>query len=327
MTVLTKAPLKPYAYYQTGGLCERLYLPESLDELQEHIFEISKLKMPYFLLGKGTNSLVMDEPWSGAVISFAKLKAQKLKDNTLYCEAGVENSDIAQFLLSKNLAGAGWMYGLPGQIGGTVRMNARCYGGEISQIARKVIAFSPNGTRKEYQDPKIFRGYKDTIFMTNQEIVAAVELQLTPGDATEIKKLMDSCYDDRAAKGQYSYPSCGCVFKNDYSIGIPSGKLLEAVGAKQLKHGGGEVSPYHANFLFNKGGTARDVLELSLKLREMVYQHFGVWLEYEMEILGKIPADLHKEVRKMLPHKPKESLLEPLRKKWEGGVSHLTVPK
>jgi UDP-N-acetylmuramate dehydrogenase len=207
---------------------------------------------------------------------------------------------------------------LPGQIGGTVRMNARCYGGEISQICTKVTVVTADGAVKTYADPKVFRGYKDTIFMDNGDIIAGAELTLTPGNKAEIEAKMNFCESDRVAKGQFEWPTCGCVFKNDYDVGVSSGMLLDHAGGKTLRHGKIEINPHHANFVYNKGGTSRDILEMSFKMREAVFKKFGVWMEYEMEILGDVDDDMKPRLVEARPNQMNEALLAPLRAKMSG---------
>lgn len=296
---MTDHKLKNLAYYRTGGTCKILFLPKNILELQNAIKQIERDKLPYFYLGAGSNSLVMDTPWPGAVISFAKMRAISVRGNTLVCEAGLENSEVAKTAQLNLLSGAEWMYRLPGQIGGTVRMNARCYGGEISTIVRKIYTVDSKGALHEfYSDPKnknVFRGYKDTIFMDSDYAIAKVEIDLVRNEfSEEILNAMLFCENDRLSKHQFDYPTCGCIFKNNYAneVSISSGFLLEQAGAKGLSVGNAHVNPYHCNFVYNKGANSQDILELSLKMRELVWREFGVWLEYEMELLGRIPQEL-----------------------------------
>ncbi|MBI2603301.1 MAG: UDP-N-acetylmuramate dehydrogenase [Deltaproteobacteria bacterium] len=290
--------LSNLSYYGTGGSCSYFYEPSSSKELQGSLQEIRDKKLPVYLLGGGSNSLLMDEPWEGAVISFRRMTLLEKIGDFLHCGAGVSNTFLSMFAYQHSLEGVAWMYRLPGQVGGTVRMNARCYGGEISQVVHEVHYVSLSGVcdvmKKIRGYP--FLGYKDTLFMKAPHLlIAGVSFKLKSGDRATIAAKMDFCEKDRESKGQFLYPSCGCVFKNDYStdVSVPSGLLLEIAGAKGLREGGAEVSGQHANFIYNKNkATSRDILQLSLRMRELVWQTFGVWLEYEMEILGKIPSDL-----------------------------------
>ncbi len=310
--------LKDISNYKTGGSCLRLFEPQSRAELCENYREIQQNKWPFFLLGGGTNSLVLDTPWPGAVISFHKLKHVEVRGNRILSGAGVSNSDLCALALKEKLSGLEWMYRLPGQVGGTTRMNARCYGSEMSHVVDVVRGVSFDGTEETYQrSDGIFRGYKDTIFMTNGFLIAEVEIQLKrSSESSKMLEKMNFCESDRESKGHFAYPSCGCVFKNDYSpeVSVSSGLLLEQAGVKGLQRGKAAVSPKHANFIYNTGdASSSDILELALEMRERVWEHFGVWLEFEMELLGKIPENLRERVVEKRQPNYKRSLLAEIR--------------
>jgi len=306
--------LRDLAYYRTGGRCKALYQPKTIEDLSRIVQALHATQQKYFVLGGGTNSLVLDEDWPGAVIVFRRMKTIEVRGTSVYVEAGADNTDVAQAALSAKLDGIAWMHRLPGQIGGTVRMNARCYGGEISQVAKEVHAVLPDGTIHVYAAADgIFRGYKDTIFMDNGAIIAGALLQLEEGVQGSIETRMKFYEQDRVKKGQFLYPTCGCVFKNDYTVGIPSGMLLDKAGAHKLSRSELALNPQHANFVYNKGASSRSILELTLAMRELVYREYGVWLEYEMEILGELPPDLLPKVREKKPHRFLEDKLQPLR--------------
>ncbi|MFH2132863.1 MAG: UDP-N-acetylmuramate dehydrogenase [bacterium] len=311
--------LKEVSYYQTGGTCDQWIVPGSVPELAKAMSRLHAEQTPYFLLGAGSNSLVMDDHWPGAVVMFSRLKGICTVHDRIIVEAGVLNTFLAEKCLADSLTGAEWMYCLPGQVGATVRMNARCYGGEISQIVESVTVVTRQGQIRKYPNDGIFLGYKDTIFMSSQEVVASVTLKLKPGEQDEIRRQMVFCKTDREKKHQLAYPSCGCVFKNDYTAGVPSGLLLDKVGVRAFSTGQVEISPYHANFVFNKGASARQILEVTLNMREAVYQHFGIWLAYEMEILGQLPEDLKKRISEVRKPQPNESEIAPLREHFLAG--------
>ena len=305
--------LKALSYYQTGGSCDQLHSPASVQELAELMAELHQRKTPYFLLGAGSNSLVMDEHWPGAVILFNKLTAITIAGTAVTVEAGLKNTTFAEKCHNASLAGASWMNYLPGQIGSTVRMNARCYGGEISQIVESVTVVNQKGEIKSLTNHNIFYGYKNTRFMTSGEVIAAVAFKLKEGDPQEIKTHMSYCQEDREQKHQFLFPSCGCVFKNNYTVGLPSGLLLDKADVRQLNTNQVQISPYHANFVFNKGGSALDILETTLNMQELVYEKFGVWLEYELEILGRVPEKFRQRITQIKKQAFKESQLAKLR--------------
>ncbi len=286
-----------------------IYAPATLDELAVDMEEISRNDIPFFLLGAGSNSLVMDEHWGGAVITFSNLNSLDIEDNKIIAQAGVDNTSLSKVCLNAGLNGMSWMYSLPGQIGSTVRMNARCYGGEISRIVESVTSVCPKGEIKTYSGTEVFLGYKDTIFTKNDEVVAEVTFSLEKGEQRSISEHMNFCQTDRNTKKQFLYPSCGCVFKNNYDIGLPSSLLLDRAGVRQLSSAQVEISPHHANFLYNKGATACEILTTSLEMRELTYERFGVWLEFEMNLLGMVPGDLKERFDdKKVPKVNKEEL-------------------
>ncbi len=310
--------LKELSYYKTGGTLEKLYAPASIEELSKVMKDIHSQGIPFFLLGAGSNSLVMDDHWPGAVVIFSKLSKTSIEGKKIVAQAGLDNTRFSEICWESGLTGASWMNWLPGQIGSTVRMNARCYGGEISQIVESVTSVSRQGEIKTYPASEMFFGYKDTVFMNNADVVAEVTFSLDQGNQDKIREQMDFCKSDRDQKHQFLHPSCGCVFKNDYEVGIPSGLLLDSAGVRQLSNELVEISPYHANFVFNKGASARDILMTSLEMRELTYAKFGVWLKFEMELLGMVPEDLKTRVSKIKPSKYNQKELEILRRKFQG---------
>ncbi len=304
--------LKNLVYYRTGGSCDTLYQPETRDELAAIIQNLDKNKAPFFIIGGGTNSLVSDEHWQGTVLSLQRMKKISVTaEHSLLVEAGVNNTDLAQKALKLSWSGLAWMNRLPGQLGGTIRMNARCYGGEVSQVVSEVYTVTKSGTLKTYVNKgnNLFTGYKDTIFMSNGDIITGAKIKLSPGNKDKIAAFMEHCASDRISKGQFLHPSCGSVFKNDYSAGVPSGMLLDRAQAHKLnqKHIG--LNPQHANFVFNKGASSRDIINFTLAMRDLVYDTFGVWLEYEVEMLGTFPQDLKKRVLQTKPPHYNEKLL------------------
>lgn len=309
--------LSQLSYFATGGTCDSLYTPRSHQELQEIVGKLFQQGVRYFILGAGTNSLVSDDHWSGAVISCHRLdKISKVSGSSdIICQAGVNNRGLVAYCLQHGFSGAEWMTELPGQIGATTRMNARCYGGEISQLVSKVKVVTTTGLSQHYHTvtDRIFRGYKDTLFMNNGDVISEVHLSLQKGDRDKIAEKMQRIADDRTTKGQFLYPSCGCVFKNNYQIGIPSGILLDKANVRRFSGKKVFVSPNHANFIFNDGGSSREIAELTLKMRQAVYEKFGVWLNYELEFLGEFPVEVQQAINHQQRPHPKQQLLDELK--------------
>lgn len=316
--------LKELSYYQTGGECRLFYAPENPSELRQCLLEVRDAGLPLYVMGAGSNSLLSDEPWPGAVLSFHRLRQIEPTTDGFRLGAGITNTELSELAYEEGYRSAAWMYRLPGQLGGSVRMNARCYGGEFSDIVSEVEAFDPEGNLHRFVhtagDDGVFRGYKDTHFMDHPLYIVSVLVSLQRGDKDHTLAVMKACEADRQGKGQFDAPSCGCVFKNDYrpQVSVPSGMLLEAVGLKGVSHGGASVSKQHANFVFNQGASSREILELTLKMRDAVWQEFGVWLSYEMEIMGSLPADLKERLAEVRDEPFADAKLNELRRQFQG---------
>lgn len=282
-------------YFGIGGRSRFFAQPESLAELADLLRWNLQEQLPLALMGSGSNILFSDLDFPGTVISLCGM--QRLfwfSDNVLFCEAGVENTRIAEELLSAGRGGGEWLYRLPGQIGATVRMNARCFGGEVSHITAGIETLSLDGCLRWRFPEEIFYGYKHTALMENPEIVVAVLLhfpQIRPVE--EISRLMHGHEEERTEKHHFDFPSCGSTFKNNYSLGRSSGKIFEELGFKGQSEGGAMVSEHHANFIYNKGdATAEDVLRLAARMKNAAFDKVGVKLDLEVECVGLFDCNL-----------------------------------
>lgn len=318
--------LEELSYYQTGGPCNKICFPKKIESLKRVLKAVEGAKTPYFYLGAGSNSLIMDEPYQGVVIAFGKMNAIRLEPEGLYVEAGVENTVVAEFCRDHGLGDLTFLYRLPGQIGATVRMNARCYGSEMSEVVAKIISVTPEGKVSEHGGQGAFLGYKNTIFKSNGEAIAAVYLRVKPTDPVPLTLKMQRYEADRTRRQQFLFPSCGCVFKNDYSVGIPSGWLLDQAGVGELSTDKVLINPNHANFVFNKGARGSAILRTTFKMREAVYQKFGVWLQYEMEVLGSILAEFETQLLMEKPYRPTKELAA-LRREYQNRNQPGSLPR
>ena len=277
------------AYYGIGGTTRFLALPESVAELSGILVENRTYRLPLALMGSGSNLLFSDGEYPGIVISLERMqRCFWLSDNELFCEAGVENTRIAEELFSAGKGGGEWLYRLPGQIGATVRMNARCFGGEISDCTAGILVLSVDGCLRWCLPSEIFCGYKHTTLMDTPDIVVAVVLKF-PCDrpAPDIIREMRRFEKERLEKHHFDFPSCGSVFKNNYSAGRSSGMIFDELGFRGQSEGGAMVSEHHANFIYNRAGaTAEDVLRLAARMRTAALEKAGVQLDLEVQCVG-----------------------------------------
>jgi UDP-N-acetylmuramate dehydrogenase len=284
-----RVALATVGYYGIGGEARRVVHPRSVAELAAALDRCRQLSLPVIIAGKGSNMLFSDEEFPGAVIVLdAMNRLFRVSDSLFFCEAGVENTDAALAIQQAGRSGGEWLYRLPGAIGGTVRMNGRCYGREISGVTRSVVTVGLDGAVRWRSAAEVFLGYKETSLMQSPEIVVGAMLEFAGGDDPDaIGARMREFGDDRDAKHQFDFPSCGSTFKNSYAAGRPSGQIFDALGFRGRREGGARVSDHHANFIFNTGAArATDVLKLCAAMRSAAREQAGAALELELQCAG-----------------------------------------
>ena len=294
-SVFENVSLAGRGYYGIGGSTRYFAEPGSPAELADLLLWSIQQRLPLALMGSGSNILFSDDDFPGMVISLGGM--QRLfwfSDDELFCEAGVENTRIAEELLLAGRGGGEWLYKLPGQIGATVRMNARCFGGEVSEITAAILTLSVDGCLRWQLPEEVFYGYKHTSLMEKPEIVVAVLLRFPQAKSVaEIRGLMHGHENERSEKHHFDFPSCGSTFKNNYSVGRSSGSIFEELGFKGLSEGGAMVSEHHANFIYNKGeATAEDVLRLAARMKHEAFEHTGAELDLEVQCIGLFDCNL-----------------------------------
>ncbi len=287
--------LSSIGYYAIGGPASWVATPGNPGELASLFDWCRREGHKAIVTGKGSNMLFSDEGFPGVVISTAGMSRMwRVSDSSFFCEAGVSNSDVAVRLMDAGRSGGEWLYRLPGMIGATVRMNGRCYGREASEVTVGAVTVTLDGTVRWRSKKELFLGYKETSLMQGTEVVAGVLLDLPQtAPAAEIRAAMDGYGRDREAKHQFDHPSCGSTFKNSYAAGRPSGQIFESLGFKGCREGGAQVSPHHANFIFNTGDArAVDVLRLAARMRKDAMEKEGAELELELQCAGLFETSL-----------------------------------
>ncbi len=242
-------------YYKMGGVARYFARPTHVKEVQQTLLFCREEKIPCSVLGSGSNCVYADGFFDGLVLSLEKLNHWHWEsEGCLFVEAGVTNTEISEICLDSSRAGASWMYRMPGQIGGTIRMNARCYGGEISQIAKEIFTLNHKGEFITYRDSEVFQGYKKTFFMDVPHIIIGAKLFFpTSAEPQKLLQHMLDCEADRHSKNHFYLPSCGSTFKNNYEVGKSSGQIFDSLGLKGKRFGHAAVSEFHANFIWNLG--------------------------------------------------------------------------
>lgn len=297
-TLLYDELLSDHSTFKIGGQAEIFASPASVSDMEKILSIIKKEAIPYFVLGGGANTLFHDKGFKGVIINTSLLNSVSFKGNILTVGAGVAVSEQAKESCCKGFSGLEYFYGMPGSVGGSIYMNARCYGKSISDLKGKVTYIDDNGDIGEYIIKQKDFDYKKSPFMETKNIILEAVFQLEESAANkvskkEIEEKMISFKKEREEKGHYQYPSAGSVFKNNKDFGEPTGKIINNLGLKGLSQGGVMISPLHANIIVNTGkGRAEEVKTLVEIVKEKVFKSYGFSLEREI-----IYADCNMVVR------------------------------
>lgn len=286
-SVLEKEPMKKHTSFRTGGEAD-LFIPiESIEDLKIALTVLKENQIPFFIMGNGTNLLVRDGGYRGAVLQiFQKMNRIEQKEDSLEAEAGALLSAISSEAQKAELTGLEFASGIPGTLGGAVCMNAGAYGGEMKQVLTGAEVLKPDGSVCFYPVEKLALSYRNSIVSKDNLIVLKAFLQLKKGNKEEIVKRMAELSFQRKEKQPLNYPSAGSTFKRPE--GYFAGKLISDAGLKGFTIGGAQISEKHAGFLINRGGaSSTDILNLIEYCQKTVFEKSGVWLETEVKVIGE----------------------------------------
>lgn len=287
--ILFNEPMKKHSTFKIGGPAECLIKVENKEELKEILNVVNKNNIPLTILGNGSNILVLDEgiPGITIIIKIEELEISEENENVkIIVGAGEKIGKLGRIFLQKEITGFEEISGIPGTIGGAVRMNAGAHGKEMKDIVKKVKCLDYNGNEKVFLNEEMEFSYRKSKLKKEKYIVTEVELELQKGNKEEINKKMEEYKEYRKEKQPIEFPSAGSTFKrgNDFI----TAKLIEEAGLKGYSIGDAEVSTKHSGFIINKGNaTANDVLQLIEYVKEKVYEKFQKKIELEIEIIGK----------------------------------------
>ena len=279
-------PLAKRTTLRVGGPADIYVEPASESDLAEVLKFCAADKLPFFVLGRGSNLLVKDGGFRGVVICLAHSHFSRIEiiGQRLHCGAGAKLKTVAVEARRNSLAGMEFLEGIPGTVGGALRMNAGAMAGTMFGIVESVRLMDVSGNAQERTAKELDVEYRCCKTLKTHIALAAV-LKGEAGAREAIEQRMREFSQKRWAS-QPAASSAGCMFKNP--ITIPAGKLIEELGLKGTRAGGALVSVEHGNFIVNDGtGTAREVLELIEMIRERARTQRGIDLETEVEILGE----------------------------------------
>jgi UDP-N-acetylmuramate dehydrogenase len=280
--------LAPYTSARIGGSADVLILVKSATQLRDVITVLWEHEIPYYVLGGGSNVLVSDKGVRGVVVlnRAKEVRFEGGDQPTVWCEAGVVFSNLANRCASKGFSGLEWAATVPGTIGGAVFGNAGAFGGDMSGNLIWADVLTKNGVEK-YSVEQMEYGYRDSILKRGDEtaIVLSTLLRLKNATKEEVSAKIEQ-FSERRKATQPPGASMGSMFKNP--AGDHAGRLIEAAELKGTRIGNAEISKLHGNFFINHGDTkAEDVRALIRLVQETVAQKFNVQLEMEVELVGE----------------------------------------
>lgn len=269
---------------KVGGPADLFAVPEDSDDLQSLIRQLVAAGIPWMAIGRGYNLLVRDGGIRGAVISLERFNRIEERGNgRIHAEAGADNLDVVRFGQKLGLGGIGFISGIPGSIGGAVRMNAGAYGEGILQRA-VCLTILRDGLVSEFCISELEYGYRH-LSLEPGDILLSALLQLDERDPALTEEEIKRDLELRRTKHNVGFPSAGSFFKNP--SGQAAWRLIDGAGLRGSRIGGAGVSELHSNFLINLGGaTAGDFLALAEKVKSAVLDSSGVMLDEEVRIVG-----------------------------------------
>ncbi len=278
-------PMSRHTTYRIGGPAQLLIIADTVADLTLTTRILAEEGIEWTVLGKGSNVLVSDRGYDGAVLILGRdFKSHEAKAGHLRSGAGVILAHLVQDAFSKGLTGLEFAVGIPGTLGGALAMNAGTRDAWIGSIVESIIVLDPVEGLVGLRGPEIGWQYRSS-GLTDRGIVLECVMRAEPGDKDAIRRAMETSFARRKKTQPVGLPCAGSVFVNPADDS--AGRLIELCGLKGARVGGAMVSDVHANFIVNAGGaTARDVLELMHKVRDVVFELQGIRLRPEIRFMG-----------------------------------------
>ncbi len=283
--ILIDEPLRKHTSFGIGGPADFFIRPATVDGVRALLHLTTAHRVPLMIIGRGTNLLVGDGGVRGVVLDLCDAcHWLRGKPHGLTAGSGVTVAELLDFCVHQGLVGAEFMAGIPGSLGGAVRVNAGAWGNSIGQVVTTIKGYHFSGQAVTLEATQVRFRYRQTD-LPEDLAITEVELKLS-SLSPEIVETRIKDFIERRSSQPTDQRSAGSVFKNP--PGNHAGKLIESSGCKGLKVGGAEVSAKHANFIVNRGGaTAWEVKELIEMVRERVRERFRIDLELEILLVGE----------------------------------------
>ncbi len=276
-------PLGTMTTYRIGGIAKYTVYPKDMLGLAECMRLLNEEKVPYKVIGKGSNLLCSDDPYDGVVVRLDRFFIDTyFEDDKVVCEAGASLIALSYECMKRGLSGLEFASGIPGTVGGAVFMNAGAYKSSMSEVIEEVLVLR-DGRFDWVKNEECGFAYRSSVFQEHPEwLIVGVRLQLEKSDVDSIRSLIEERRARRMATQPLDYPSCGSVFRN------PEGgfawKYIDELGYRGKTVGGAKVSEKHSNFIINVDhAKASDVMSLIDSINHDMEERYGFVLKLEME--------------------------------------------
>ena len=269
--VLKDEPMKMHTTFRIGGPADYFIQPSKIEEIRRIVAVCRECSTPYYIMGNGSNLLVGDKGFRGVIVQVFKQMSDVYADGErVYAQAGALLSKTAAVACEASLTGMEFASGIPGTLGGALRMNAGAYGGEMKQIVESAEVLTSEG---------------EVLNLTNEELGMGYRT-LEKGDRQAIRAYMEDLKERRVTKQPLEFGSAGSTFKRPE--GYFAGKLIQDSGMQGYRVGDAQVSEKHCGFVINRGNaTAAEVMQLMKDVADRVEEKFGVRLEPEVRRIGE----------------------------------------
>lgn len=281
--IMLNEPMSKHTSFKTGGNAKFFVKAYSISEIKKVLKIVKENKIPLFILGNGTNLLVKDEGFNGIVLQI-KLNDINIIDNIVTVDAGVKNAVLSNKILEKGLTGFEFASGIPGTIGGAIKMNAGAYGNEMKDIVQEVTYINFDGNVNTISNEQCKFEYRNSIFFKLNCVILQTKLKLEQGNKEEIQNKIKELATQRKEKQPLEYPNAGSTFKRGEDF--ITAKVIDECGLKGYSIGGAEVSQKHAGFIINKNNaTSQDILNLIKYVQNKVKEKTGKEIKLEIEVI------------------------------------------
>lgn len=281
--VETDVPLSNYTTLKVGGPVQMMIWIDTIDKFIEMLVILNKFKLPYFILGNGSNLLVSDKGVKGAAVRLrGKVANVDFYGNTAEAGGGALLNSVVNKAHSKSLGGLEFTIGIPGTVGGAIMINAGAFNRTIANVISRAQTITRDGEIRTYN--RFENHYREPLVPRGETVIRAW-FNLKSRDASAIKEKIEEHREKRRKNQPWGMPTAGSIFKNPE--GDYAGRLIEECGLKGVTVGGAKVSEVHSNFIINEGNATADNIKTLIELtREKVKVEFGIELQPEVQFIG-----------------------------------------